>query len=81
MSDCNDTVKCPVCGGHGDISRTDLARLLDSHILDGIETCLAGLKSEQPRSVSSNGHQPRDFFQDVHTWNPKLPIWRRSPKE
>jgi hypothetical protein len=22
-----------------------------------------------------------DFQKQVHSWNPQLPIWRRSPKE
>jgi hypothetical protein len=81
MSDRNDAVKCPFCQGHGEIGRADLARLLDNNLLDKIETCPAVPKSEQVGSAGSNGHQARDFFKDVHTWNPKLPIWRRSPKE
>jgi hypothetical protein len=39
------------------------------------------MKPKLAGSSGSNGHQSRDFFKDVHTWNPKLPIWRRSPKE
>ncbi len=81
MSDLNDAVKCPVCQGHGAIGRADLARLLDNNLLDEIETCLTGMKPKLAGSSGSNGHQSRDFFKDVHTWNPKLPIWRRSPKE
>jgi hypothetical protein len=43
--------------------------------LHKIESFLTGLERD-PKG--GNGHT---FFQDVHTWNPKLPLWRRSPKE
>jgi hypothetical protein len=31
--------------------------------------------------VGVNGSGERDFQKEAHSWNPQLPIWRRSPKE
>ena len=80
MSDQGASVQCPVCHGHGELNREELVELLsDSNLLHKIETFDTALKSE---SNASNGHGAKHtFVEDVHTWNPKLPLWRRSPKE
>ena len=38
------------------------------------ETPQAGDTAVEPKKV-------RNFEKEVHTWNPTLPMWRRSPKE
>jgi hypothetical protein len=81
MPDQDDCVKCPLCEGHGELHRAELVEVLsDSNLLHKIESFLAALKRDPANG--GNGHGSKHtFFQDVHTWNPKLPLWRRSPKE
>ena len=76
----NDSLKCPLCQGHGEIHREEVVQILgDSNLLHKIESFLTALKNE---ANAGNGHSAKHtFVQDVHTWNPKLPLWRRSPKE
>lgn len=76
----DESLKCPLCRGHGELHRTELIDILsDSNLLHKIESFLFSLKNE---ANPGNGHGAKDsFFQDVHSWNPKLPLWRRSPKE
>jgi hypothetical protein len=79
MPDQDERVKCPLCQGHAELSHTELVEILsDSNLLHKIESYLAALKTP----AGGNGHDRKhSFVQDVHTWNPKLPLWRRSPKE
>lgn len=79
MPDQDERVKCPLCQGHGEVRHAELVEVLsDSNLLHKIESFLAALTAP----AGGNGHdQKHSFFQDVHTWNPKLPLWRRSPKE
>ena len=74
-------VKCPLCEGQGDLlpstlvqtfSNPELRKRLDARIEEIAETSGGGVV---------NGKQVFDFHKEVHTWNPTLPIWRRSPKE
>jgi hypothetical protein len=84
MADQDDVVKCPLCEGHGEARRSELIkRLEDSDLPELLQIYLAELTKPvgnrgEPRG---NGAKPRDFYQEVHSWNPKLPIWRRSSKE
>jgi hypothetical protein len=75
-------VKCPLCEGHGELlpsaivetfSTPELRKRLDARIAE-----IAEISGCAP--VTANG-KVHDFQKDVHTWNPALPIWRRSPKE
>ena len=83
MPDNDDVVKCPLCQGHGEVRRLELAERLKSRDWKtAVERCLAD--SAQPSKVSpspANGHQGPDFQKEVHQWNRALPIFRRSPKE
>ena len=72
-------MKCPLCEGQGELSRSELAeqfanqelrRRLDARIAEILED-----------DVAAVGPKVRDFQKEVHSWNPTLPIWRRSPKE
>jgi len=75
-------VKCPLCEGQGELSapaivekfsNPELRKRLEARIAEIAETygCVP---------VSASG-KAFDFQKEVHTWNPTLPIWRRSPKE
>ena len=79
MSEETAKVKCPLCEGRGELLRSELAerfanqelrRRLDARIAEILEDNLAAV-----------GPKVRDFQKEVHSWNPTLPIWRRSPKE
>ena len=73
-------LKCPLCEGRGEMLRSemverltnpDLRKRLDARMAEILETGqLAGVA---PKT--------RNFEKEVHTWNPTLPMWQRSPKE
>lgn len=79
----DDFLTCPLCQGHAHVSRSELVGLLTAHNLrEKIEKYLAELTPPgEPAGVATNPSQTRDFQKDVHSWNPQLAIWRRSPKE
>ena len=80
MVEQTDKVKCPLCEGRGEVLRSEmveritnpeLRKRLDARIAEILETSeLAGV-----------GPKVRNFEKEVHTWNPALPMWQRSPKE
>jgi hypothetical protein len=40
--------------------------------------------AQRPQSneaANTESNDPRNFEREVHTWNPTLPMWRRSNKE
>lgn len=86
MADQDNVVKCPFCQGHGELRRTEIIdRLTGADLPKLLEAYLAELskpvgKAEETGS-GGNGAKARDFSREVHSWNPKLPIWRRSSKE
>ncbi len=80
----DDVVKCPLCGGFTHIEKPDLlAALKEPRIREQIETYIAELLKSPVEELSGVGatQAGRDFQKDVHTWNPCVPMWRRSPKE
>jgi hypothetical protein len=73
-------VRCPLCEGQGALSpqavverfvKPELRERLDARIMEIAEMCA----SAAPKSRVLN------FQKEVHSWNPALAIWRRSPKE
>jgi hypothetical protein len=77
MTDQDDVVKCPFCGGHGELRRAEIVqRLKDPAVARTLQA-----NPTETGNPGGDGSKPRDFFRDVHSWNPKLPIWRRSSKE
>jgi len=80
----DDVVKCPLCGGFSHVESPELlAALREPRLREQIEHYIAQmLKSPveglAPVSATQAG---RDFQKDVHSWNPCVPMWRRSPKE
>jgi hypothetical protein len=83
MPDNDDVVKCPLCQGHGEARRLELAERLKSRDWKAVvDHYLAN--SSQPTKLTpshANGHEGVDFQKEVHQWNRESPIFRRSPKE
>lgn len=78
----DDLLECPLCHGHSQVNRNELIGLLtDRNLREKIETYLADLLQTEPVAVGARRLESKDFEKDVHTWNPQMPIWRRSPKE
>jgi hypothetical protein len=80
----DDVVKCPLCGGFTHIENPALLQALHTPALrEQIETYIAELLKSPVEDLSSVAATPaaRDFQKDVHSWNPCVPMWRRSPKE
>jgi hypothetical protein len=86
MTNSQDLVKCPLCEGHGEIRRAKLVeRLSDGKLKSNVDSALGKLvQSEEELAAATavgRANEFRDFQKDVHSWNPQLPMWRRSPKE
>ena len=80
MAENNDLVKCPLCLGHGELRGSEaVERLTDPDLPKKLKDYLAEFSADA--EVVAECSQPRSFVREVHTWNPRLPIWRRSPKE
>jgi hypothetical protein len=79
----DDVVKCPLCSGFTHIEKPDLlAALREPRLREQIENYVAELLKSPVDELSGVGAQSgRDFQKDVHSWNPCVPMWRRSPKE
>ena len=81
----NDFVKCPLCAGFAKLRRSELlAALNEKGLLDRLHRALDAIEQTNPSEVvdaAAGSAKPRDFARDVHTWNPGLPMWTRSPKE
>ena len=85
MADHLDRMKCPVCDGQGEVWRYQLMQFLtDPELKAKIEALLGNAHTAEEDTAEvacAAGAEPRDFQKDVHSWNPQLPMWRRSPKE
>ena len=80
MSEETAKVKCPFCEGHGELTRAELAeRLTNRELRRHLDARIAEILEGDALAVV--GPRVRDFQKEVHSWNPTLPIWRRSPKE
>jgi len=80
----DDVVKCPLCGGFTHIEKPDLLTdLKEPRIREQVEKYMAELLASPVDDLSAVGATQggRDFQKDVHSWNPCVPMWRRSPKE
>ena len=74
-------VKCPLCEGEGALAPSALVEQFSSpELRKRLEARIAEIAD-----ASGNGpaaaNKDFNFHKEVHTWNPTLPIWRRSPKE
>jgi hypothetical protein len=80
----DDVVKCPLCGGFTHIEDKELlAALKEPRIREQVERYISDLlKSPVDELTTVAATQTsRDFQKEVHSWNPCVPMWRRSPKE
>jgi hypothetical protein len=79
----DDVVKCPLCQGFTHIQNPELlAALHDPRVREQVEAFVAELlKTPLELATAAAPGTTRDFQKDVHSWNPMLPMWRRSPKE
>jgi hypothetical protein len=78
-----DLLRCPLLHGLDAMHRAELLGLInDSNLRERLESCLAQLKAaDVPAQGVDQKSEPASFEKKVHEWNPKLPIWTRSPKE
>ena len=75
-----DKVKCPLCEGQGQLLKSEIVeRFTNQELRKRLDTRIAEIL--QDNNLAAVGSKGRDFQKEVHTWNPTLPIWRRSPKE
>ncbi len=84
MAENHDVLQCPLCKGHGEVRRVELIeRLSDAELKAKIEAYLGDIvqSDEKPELASIAAPSTRNFQKDVHSRNPQLPMWRRSPKE
>lgn len=85
MADHLDHMKCPVCDGQGEVWRYQLIQFFtDPELKKKIEAYLGSAHPAQEETAEvahASVGESRDFQKDVHSWNPQLPMWRRSPKE
>jgi hypothetical protein len=80
----DDVVKCPLCGGFTHIESPALLQALRTpNLREQIEKYVTELLRSPIEDLTHVGATQvgRDFQKDVHTWNPAVPMWRRSPKE
>ena len=80
----DDVVKCPLCGGFTHIEKPDLlAALKEPRVREQIEKYITELLKSPVDELSTGGatQSGHDLQKGVHSWNPCVPMWRRSPKE
>lgn len=79
-----DLLQCPLFKGLDAVRRAELLGMMkDSNLREKVETCVTRQMADNPElapGCAESSHK-RDFQKDVHTWNPQVPMWRRSPKE
>ena len=85
MNDHRDRMQCPLCAGHGEVRPSRISEFFsDPQLESKLEAYVASASAPEENTaepVAAGASTPRDFQKDVHTWNPTLPMWRRSPKE
>jgi hypothetical protein len=80
MVEQTDKVKCPLCEGQGEILRPELVeRVTNPELRKRLDARLAEIL--EASQMAGIGPKARNFEKEVHTWNPALPMWQRSPKE
>lgn len=80
MSEGSVKVKCPLCEGQGELLRSEIAeRFANQELRKRLDARIAEILEDSTMALAA--FKVRDFQKEVHTWNPTLPMWRRSPKE
>jgi hypothetical protein len=81
MADEN-VVKCPLCGGFAHIEDAQLLKALtEPRIREQVENYIASLLKTPLEEFTGVAAGPHEFQRAEHSWNPCVPMWRRSPKE
>ena len=81
MAEQQANVKCPLCEGRGELATSTLVETFSSPQLRKLLEARIAQIAEDSGCVPASVGKNFDFQKEVHTWNPTLPIWRRSPKE
>lgn len=85
MTEHRDHLQCPLCQGRGEVHRSELVDFFSDPELKGkIDASLAAvppIPDETAELVGAPSQERRDFQKEVHSWNPRVLTWRRSPKE
>lgn len=77
----NDAVRCPLCEGQGELLPSEIAeRFTTPELKKRLDARIAEIL-EGVGVMATAAPVARNFEKEVHTWNPQLPMWRRSPKE
>ncbi len=82
-----DLLRCPLLQSLDALHRAELLWMLnDSNLRENLEKCLAEharAAAKPTRLPTSDLDRPqmRNFEREVHSWDPDLPMWRRSAKE
>jgi len=79
-----ELLQCPLLQGLDGMRRAELLGVMNSsNLRTKLEECLAGKRHATAgvkEPASTNGCE-QDFEKQVHSWNPEVPLWRRSNKE
>ena len=78
MADHDEVMKCPLCEGHGELRRSEIVERLTNP--EQIDQYLSGTV-EEFAGAKARRYEAGRFQKEVHSWNPQLPIFNRSPKE
>ena len=79
-----DRLRCPLCEGHGEVRRSQLMEFFsDPELKSKLDNYLAAVMplEQAPEPVAAAVREQHNFQKEVHSWNPKVPMWQRSPKE
>ena len=74
-------VRCPLCEGQGELSRLEIALFTPPELRKRLDARIAEILEGEGVLAGVPNAPARNFEKEVHTWNPQLPMWRRSPKE
>lgn len=72
-------VKCPLCEGEGELLPSAIVdQFVNPELRNRLDARIAEIAEKYTQDKANKSF---NFQKEVHTWNPALPIWRRSPKE
>ena len=80
MVELTGKLKCPLCEGLGEVLRSEIVeRFTNPELRKRLDARIAEIL--EASAMAGVGPKVRNFEKEVHTWNPTLPMWQRSPKE
>ncbi len=82
MSEQSSRVKCPLCEGAGELMPSAIVeKFLTPELRKRLDGRIAEIAEGLNSATSATKGKVLNFQREVHSWNPALPIWRRSAKE